>query len=89
MAAKTIAAYIDLNPVRAGMVKDPADCRWSSYGEAVGAGAKGYGRTAADAALWSDNVAREYRRILMAGAVTDWIIKQHGWMINDRPVVKV
>jgi hypothetical protein len=23
--AKTIAAYIDLNPVRAGMVKDPAD----------------------------------------------------------------
>ena len=35
MAAKTISAYIDLNPVRAGMVKDPADYRWSSYGEAT------------------------------------------------------
>jgi hypothetical protein len=29
-AAKTIAAYIDLNPVRAGIVEDPADYRWSA-----------------------------------------------------------
>jgi len=29
----TVAAYIDLNPVRAGMVKDPEDYRFSSYGE--------------------------------------------------------
>jgi len=36
VAARTIAAYIDLNPMRAGMVKDPADYRWSSYGEAIG-----------------------------------------------------
>ena len=35
-AARTMAAYIDLNPVRAGMVSDPADYRWSSYGEAIG-----------------------------------------------------
>ena len=34
-AARTTAAYIDLNPVRAGMVDDPKDYRWSSYGEAV------------------------------------------------------
>jgi len=33
-ALQTIAAYIDLNPVRAGMVKDPKDYRWSGYGEA-------------------------------------------------------
>lgn len=33
---QTVAAYIDLNPVRAGLVKDPADYRWSSYGEAMG-----------------------------------------------------
>ena len=26
-AARTMAAYIDLNPVRAGMLKDPADYR--------------------------------------------------------------
>ena len=35
-ALATMAAYIDLNPVRAGMVKDPADHRWSSYGAAMG-----------------------------------------------------
>jgi len=34
-AARIVAAYIDLNPVRAGMVKDPAHYRWSSYGAAV------------------------------------------------------
>ena len=34
-AARTVAAYIDLNPVRAGMVSDPKDYRWSGYGEAV------------------------------------------------------
>ena len=43
-AARTVAAYIDLNPVRAGIVQDPADYRWSSYGEAVGGGPKGNGK---------------------------------------------
>ncbi len=84
VAAKTISAYIDLNPVRAGMVKDPADYRWSSYGEAIGGGAKGNGKTARaglvralrahqgaaeDADLWASGVSREYRKLLMAGAV--------------------
>ena len=41
-----MAAYIDLNPVRAGMVTDPAEYRWSGYGEAVGGGAKGDGKRA-------------------------------------------
>lgn len=31
----TMAAYIDLNPIRAGLVADPKDYRWSGYGEAV------------------------------------------------------
>ncbi len=84
VAAKTISAYIDLNPVRAGMVKDPADYRWSSYGEAIGGGAKGNGKTAraglvralrahqgigADADLWASGVSKEYRKLLIAGAV--------------------
>jgi putative transposase len=84
VAAKTISAYIDLNPVRAGMAKDPADYRWSSYGEAIGGGAKGNGKTAraglvralrahegtgADAELWGNGVSQEYRKLLMAGAV--------------------
>ncbi|MCC5023584.1 MAG: hypothetical protein J6386_12735 [Candidatus Synoicihabitans palmerolidicus] len=32
---RTIAAYIDLNAVRAGWVEDPADYRFCGYGEAV------------------------------------------------------
>lgn len=35
-ALLTIAAYIDLNAVRAGLVDDPADYRFCGYGEAVG-----------------------------------------------------
>jgi len=46
IAARTMAAYIDLNPVRAGMETDPASYRWSSYGEAVGGGNKGNGKKA-------------------------------------------
>jgi len=34
-ALSTIAAYIDLNPVRAGLVKTPSAYRWSGYGEAM------------------------------------------------------
>jgi len=34
-ALRTMAAYIDLNPVRAGLVEDPKDYRWSGYAEAV------------------------------------------------------
>jgi putative transposase len=30
-----VAAYIDLNPVRAGIVDDPKNYRWGSYGAAV------------------------------------------------------
>jgi hypothetical protein len=84
VAARTMAAYIDLNPVRAGMVKDPAEYRWSSYGEAIGGGAKGNGKTAraglvrawgahegkaADAAEWAGKVSRAYRKLLMENAV--------------------
>jgi putative transposase len=32
---RTVAAYIDLNPVRAGIVKDPKDYRYCAYAEAV------------------------------------------------------
>jgi len=35
VALRTMAAYIDLNPVRAGIVDDPKDYRWSGYAEAV------------------------------------------------------
>jgi putative transposase len=78
VAARTIAAYIDLNPVRAGMVNDPAVYRWSSYGEAIGGGKKGNGKKAReglvrayfcdqgvgfDAGKWQE-VSRLYRRLM-------------------------
>jgi putative transposase len=78
VAARTMAAYIDLNPVRAGMVSDPASYRWSSYGEAVGGGPKGNGKKAREglvracmshqgggfeAEKWND-VSRIYRRAM-------------------------
>jgi REP element-mobilizing transposase RayT len=78
VAARTMAAYIDLNPVRAGMVADPAEYRWSSYGEAVGGGPKGNGKKAREglvracighegagfeAEKWRE-VARVYRRAM-------------------------
>ena len=80
VAARTIAAYIDLNPVRAGIVREPADYRWSSYGEALGAATKGNRQTAraglvrawgahlgleADAKPWAGEVSRAYRNMLM------------------------
>jgi REP element-mobilizing transposase RayT len=39
-ALQVVSAYVDLNPVRAGMVRDPKDYRWSGYGEAVATGGK-------------------------------------------------
>ena len=39
-ALQMVATYIDLNPVRAGMVKDPKDYRWCGYGEAEGGSKK-------------------------------------------------
>jgi putative transposase len=37
---RAVALYIDLNPVRAGLVEDPKDYRWCGYAEAVA----GHGR---------------------------------------------
>ena len=34
-ALRTMASYIDLNPVRAGLTDDPGTYRWSGYAEAV------------------------------------------------------
>ncbi len=36
LALMSVAAYIDLNPVRAGLVQDPLSYLWSGYGSACG-----------------------------------------------------
>lgn len=39
-ALLAVSAYIDLNPVRAGMVGDPSEYRWSSHGAGIGGNRK-------------------------------------------------
>ena len=64
-----VASYIDLNPVRAGMVTDPKDFRFSGYGEAMGgskearAGLMGLMRDGIDQENWRAASAR-YRQLL-------------------------
>ena len=83
LACRTMAAYIDLNPVRAGICEMPEDYRWSSYGEAIGGGRganiarsglvralHGHtGRMGTPRAWAQGGVAKEYRRILVAEGV--------------------
>ena len=52
LALEVLAAYVDLNPVRAGLVEDPKDYPWCGYADALSGGAK----------------ARESLRKLMAAA---------------------
>jgi len=66
-ALTTVAAYIDLNPVRAGLAQDPAEYRWCGYAEAMG-GAAGARRGLAGLFLQSNTkpgkALADYRRIL-------------------------
>jgi putative transposase len=66
-ALMTVAAYIDLNPVRAGLSEDPAAYRWCGYAEAMGGKERAreglswvFGETREG---WSDT-ARRYRVFL-------------------------
>ncbi|HBR95322.1 MAG TPA: transposase [Opitutae bacterium] len=60
---QTLAAYIDLNPVRAGLVEDPKDYRFCGYAEAVA------GVAEAESGLlriWSDHAAKQMDAALQA-----------------------
>ena len=62
-----IAAYIDLNPVRAGIVKDPQEYRWSGYAEAVAKGGLsciGLSKLFVNSDINRKGVLMEYRRNL-------------------------
>jgi hypothetical protein len=52
---QTIAAYIDLNPVRAGIVEDPKDYRFCGYAEAVAGQAEA---AVGLRCIWADSGAR-------------------------------
>src|SRR6056297_3006778 len=66
---RTMAAYIDLNPVRAGLVDDPKDYRWCGYAEALGGSKRArrglclaLGLRVAD---WQADGGAGYRRLLL------------------------
>ncbi len=69
----SVAAYVDLNAVRAGIVADPKDYRWCGYAEAVAGKSvarKGLGQLLLKEAQASGEamdwrvVGREYRKVL-------------------------
>jgi putative transposase len=68
-ALAAVAAYIDLNPVRAGLCADPKDYRYCGYAEALGKGsslAREGIRTVMgqpETASWKE-VSRQYRKYL-------------------------
>ncbi len=68
-ALLTMALYIDLNPIRAGITSDPADYRFCGYADAVGGGeAARSGLTSLvhwKSGSWK-SVHSEYRRLLYA-----------------------
>ena len=72
-AITTMATYIDLNAVRAGMVQDPKDYRFCGYGEAVAGsraarkGMQSICRVLGQFGNWSTN-AKVYRKLLYVRA---------------------
>ncbi|MFU8848790.1 MAG: transposase, partial [Opitutales bacterium] len=64
---QTMAAYIDLNPVRAGMVEDPKDYRFCGYAEAVAGNKLAQEGLAMVWAVHADGSARSRRSL--AGAM--------------------
>jgi hypothetical protein len=89
-ALQTMAAYIDLNPVRAGLVEDPKDYRFCGYAEAV-AGNTGAG--AGLLAIWGDHLgersvgaALQAHRLLIFGKASSSVT---GSMMDRAAVAKV
>ena len=70
-AKAAVAAYIDLNPVRAKIAADPKDYRWSGYGEACAGGKQARaGLSAVHGSRWGEqsgtwrHVQKRYRVLL-------------------------
>ena len=91
---QTMAAYIDLNPVRAGLTEDPKDYRFCGYAEAVAGGVlarKGL------RGVWVDRIgngtrewqaALEAHRMLIFGkGSSPWT--HHGKLIDEKKALAV
>jgi putative transposase len=68
-ALSAVAAYVDLNAVRAGIVSDPKDYRFCGYGEAMGGSKRARGglarvMTSLDQEPSWNVVSKQYRKLL-------------------------
>ena len=84
---EAVAAYIDLNPVRAGLVEDPKDYRFCGYAAAVAGNAlarKGLMSLRKDQASWN-SCAAAYRVRMFVGAGA---AHQSGKVILDKEKIK-
>ena len=93
-ALQTVAAYIDLNPVRAGIVEDPKDYRFCGYAEAVagvlvaGAGlrsvwAEYIGASETTRALAISSALKAHRMLIFGKGASPWTHRGH---VIDRQV---
>jgi len=72
-ALRTMAAYIDLNPIRAGLVEDPKDYRWSGYAEVMGGSKRAHRAVCvilgSTVASWETSGRDAYRRLLLSEGI--------------------
>ena len=88
-------AYIDLNPVRAGMVAQAADYPWSSHGNYIGTrpeawlsphalywemGNTPFAREAAYADLVQSGVNQKQQQALTSSALSGWALGEEGFV---------
>ncbi|MFO8026350.1 MAG: transposase, partial [Opitutales bacterium] len=88
---QTMAAYIDLNPVRAGLVEDPKDYRFCGYAEAVAgheAACEGLRRIWADHSGKGskDELLRSHRSLIFGKGGDPWEMK--GRVMTRKQVVR-
>jgi putative transposase len=91
----TCMAYIDLNPVRAGMVQAPEDYPWSSYAHYTGRqhqrlltppalywelGNTPFAREAAYVELVRGGIAQQQQRELTAATLSGWALGDPGFL---------
>jgi putative transposase len=90
MALSTVAAYIDLNPVRAGIVSDPAEYRFCGYAEAMGGfgpAREGISRLMGYGEVWGAAVARY--RVAVFGKGQDGDADRPGRSVDGETAARV
>ena len=84
---EAVAAYIDLNPVRAGLVEDPKDYRFCGYAAAVAGNVlarKGLLSFLGKKGSWGEGAAAYRLRLFVGGGAT----RQSGKAVIDKEKIK-